>query len=165
MPTPERLLILDACVLIDFCKEDPTLLGLATAYLGSIIVLSPILVEVDQLDDAEVERLGLVVVEPEIDLVIEASARRGGLSYRDRMCLLFSRDNKAVLYTNDKALLKAARSDGIEARWGLEILLDLVVVGQLTPSDATSTAQSICNRSPFPSDALMAEFKRRLRHL
>lgn len=165
MPTPERLLVLDACVLIDFCMEDPTLLGLATAHLGSIIVLSPILVEVNQLDDAEVERLGLAVVEPEIDLAIEASARRGGLSYRDRMCLLFSRDNKATLYTNDKALLRAARSDRIEARWGLEILLDLVAVGQLTPSDATNTAQSICDRSRFPSDALMLEFKRRLRHL
>jgi hypothetical protein len=68
--------------------EDPTLLSLATAHLGSIIVLSPILVEVNQLHDAKVERLGLAVVEPEIDLIIEASARRGGLSYRDRICLL-----------------------------------------------------------------------------
>ena len=155
-------MILDACVLIDICLEDPTLLGLATASLGKVIVLSPILGEVDQLDDVEVERLGLLVVEPEIRLVLEASTRRGGLSFRDRICLLYSRDSRGTLYTNDKALLNAAKSDGIDTRWGLEILLELVVVDQLTHSDASAIAKSICDRSRFPSDHLMAAFRQRL---
>ena len=165
MAAAERLLILDACVLIDICLEDPTLLGLAASSLGRVVVLSPILAEVVQLDDAEVERLGLTVVEPETELAIEASARRGGLSFRDRMCLLFSRHTKGALYTNDKALFNAAGAEGVEVRWGLEILLDLVAAGQLGHSDAATIAQRICDRSRFPSDPLIAEFRRRLGRL
>ncbi len=165
MAAPERSLVLDACVLIDFCLEDLTLLGLAASSLGEVVVLSPVLAEVRQLDDAEVERLELSVVEPEIELVIEASARRGGLSFRDRMCLLFSRNTPGTLYTNDRALFNAAESDGVEVRWGLEILLDLAAASQIDHADAAAIAQRICDRSRFPSDPLIAEFRRRLRHL
>lgn len=165
MAAADRLLILDACVLIDICLEDPSLLGLAASSLGNIVIISPILQEVRQLDDAAIERLKLHIVEPELDIVMEAAARRGGLSFRDRMCLLYARDSKGTLYTNDRALLKAAISDGIDARWGLVILIELVDAGQLTPTDALATAQSICGRSRFPSEPLISEFRRRLDHL
>lgn len=156
-------LVLDACVLIDFCLEDSTLLGLAAQHLGHVVVLSPILEEVGQLDNAECERLGLLVVEPEVELVVEASSlRRGGLSFRDRLCLLFAKNHDATLYTNDKALLNAATADEISAQWGLEILFELAAVGQLSASEALGAAQSICGRSRFPTDALLEEFTRRL---
>ncbi len=163
MAKPERLLVLDACVLIDICLEDSSLLGLAASSLGKVIVLSPILEEVHQLDDTEVERLKLTIIEPDIQIVMNAAARRGGLSFRDRICLLYSQTTKATLYTNDRALLNAATTDGIDARWGLEILIELVTVGQLSPPEALSAAQSICERSRFPSDQLMEEFRKRLR--
>ena len=165
MAAPERLLILDACVLIDICLEDSTLLGLATSSLGKIVVLSPVLEEVDQLDDTEIERLGLSIIDPELEVIIEATARRGGLSFRDKICLLYSRDSKGTLYTNDRTLLNAASDYGIDARWGLEILVELVTAGQLTSSDALAAAQGICDRSRFPSDPLISEFRRRLRQV
>ncbi|MHB1462294.1 MAG: hypothetical protein ACYC1M_13500 [Armatimonadota bacterium] len=162
MAAADRLLIFDACVLIDICLEDPSLLGLAASSLGKIVILSPILQEVNQLDDMSIERFALSVVDPEIQVVIEATTRRGGLSFRDRICLIYARECKGTLYTNDRALLKAAISDGIDARWGLEILIELVEVDQLTSADALAAAQSICDRSRFPSDPLIAEFRRRL---
>lgn len=162
MSETKRMLVMDACVLIDICLEDPAILGLAASSLGKVVVLSPVLEEVHQLDDAVVNHLGLSAVEPEIELVIEASVRRGGLSFRDRMCLFYARDTQATLYTNDKALLNAARSIAVDSRWGLEILLELVAVGRLTPSAAEKTAKSICDRSRFTSCLVMAEFRRRL---
>lgn len=159
------MLILDACVLIDICLEDPCLLGLAASSLGKIVILSPILQEVNQLDNTDIERFSLSIVDPDIQVVLEAAAIRGGLSFRDRMCLLFARDSKGTLYTNDKALLRAAISDGIDARWGLEILIELVEASQLTATDALAAAQSICDRSRFQTDPLVAEFRRRLDEL
>lgn len=158
-------MILDACVLIDICLEDTGLLALAAASLGRVVVLSPILEEVHQLNEKEAERLGLSVVEPEMNLVLEASVRRGGLSFRDRICLLYTKDANGTLYTNDRVLLNAATSDGVDARWGLEILLELVTVGRLNCSRASVTARSICDRSRFASDKLIAEFEQRLRRL
>lgn len=159
----ERSRILDACVLIDFCQEDSTLLALAARSLGRIIILSPVLGEVKLLDETECARLNLSIVEPEMDLVLQASVRRGALSFRDRLCLGYAKTHSCILYTNDKPLLNAAREDGVDARWGLEILLELVSIGELTREGATSAAQGICDRSRFPSDQLMVEFKGRLK--
>ncbi len=126
--------VLDACVLIDFCQEDSTLLMLAGRCLGPIVVLSPILEEVHELDASECARLNLEVVEPEVELLLEAIIPRGGLSLRDRLCLGFARRHSCRLYTNDKPLLNAALADGIDARWGLEILVELVALGELSSS-------------------------------
>lgn len=152
-------------MLIDLCMEDASVLHLAAGSLGQVVVLSPILAEVDQLDETEVERLNLTLIEPELELVTAASVRRGGLSFRDRMCLLFSKTVGATLYTNDRALLNTAQSDGVDARWGLEILLELVALSQLSRSDAVALAKSICRRSRFPADTLITEFERRLQKL
>ncbi|MDO8586105.1 MAG: hypothetical protein Q7T82_03610 [Armatimonadota bacterium] len=158
MADTKRLLIPDACVLIDFCLEDSTLLSLAAASLGRVVVLSPVLSEVRQLSDVEADRLALTVVEPSMELVLNASARRGRLSFRDRLCLLFAKASGGTLYTNDKALLNAARSDGLDARWGLEILLELVSAGELVSQEALRIARSIAGRWRFSSDALIEEF-------
>ena len=161
----ERLLILDACVLIDICLEDVSLLGLAASSLGKVVILSPILEEVHQLNEPEVERLGLCVVDPEMEIILNAAPRRGGLSFRDKICLLFAQSHNGTLYTNDRALLNAANVAGINSRWGLEILIELVAVGQLTSSEALISAQRICDRSRFSSDQLMLEFRRRIREV
>ena len=158
-----RSSVLDACVLIDFCQEDSTLLALAARHLGRIIVLSPVLKEVRQLDEAECERLGLSIHEPDMELLLEASERRGGLSLRDRLCLAFAKKETCILYTNDKPLLSAASCDGVDARWGLQILIDLVSIDELTRHDALTAAQNICDRSRFHADGLVEEFRHRLK--
>jgi len=164
MAFPEHARILDACVLIDYCLEDAFLLGLASRALGPIVVLTPILGEVRQLEERTCEQLGLWMVEPETSLAREASVRRGGLSFRDRLCLAFAKAHQAILYSNDRRLLNVARSEGADARWGLELLLELVEAYALTPEDALQAAGNICRRSIYPAEPLIDEFKRRLRH-
>ncbi len=93
---------------------------------------------------------------------MKSATPRGGLSFCDRVCLFYAQENKGTLYTNDRALLNAAIADGIDAHWGLQILVDLVEVGMLTSTKALEKAKGICDRSRFPSDRLMAEFCRRL---
>lgn len=163
MAKSERLLIMDACVLIDICLENPSILGLAGSSLGKVIVLSPIFEEVNQLNDSDIELLNLCKVEPEIETVIEAAQKRGGLSFNDRLCLLFAGNNNGTLYTNDRALLNAALSRGVDVKWGLELLIELTKANQLTNTEALTAAKNICNRSRFPSDQLITEFKRKLK--
>lgn len=161
MPKPAALL--DACVLIDLCREDSVLLSLASAHLGPILVLSPVLAEVNQLDEADCERLGIVVGEPDMAIVMGAAGRCGGLSYRDRLCLAYARSESCILYTNDRPLLNAALRLGVDARWGLEILIDLVSAGALTRHAGIASARGILDRSRFPVAELVDEFIRRLR--
>ena len=160
--SPERVRVADACVLIDFCLEDPSLLTLASRALGPIVVLTPILNEVQQLDEPLCEELGLRVWEPDMAQVLEAGVRRGGLSFRDRLCLAVARAEQEILYTNDRRLLNEALSEDVDARWGLEILLELVGVQELTPESALQAAEGIAHRSLYPAGPLLAEFRRRL---
>ena len=81
----KRFLILDACVLIDFCKVDRSILSVVSAHVGQIHVPSPVLAEVDQLEEAEAMALGIEIVEPEIDQLVAAGATRAGLSFEDRL--------------------------------------------------------------------------------
>ena len=158
----QRLRIMDACVLIDFCLEDSALLGLAVQKLGPIVVLTPVLAEVRQLDEVFCGELGLQILEPNMVQVQEATVRRGGLSFRDRLCLAVARAEQGILFSNDKRLLNEAVAGGVDGRWGLEILLELVVEEALTPEAALQSAEGICHRSIYPAEPLLAEFRRRL---
>lgn len=82
-PGPGSGLVLDANVLIDYCQCDLTVLSLASKRVGKVHVPSPVLDEVHELDEDECVRLGLAVVEPELDEGLIAAQRRCGLSFQD----------------------------------------------------------------------------------
>ena len=69
-----KLMIMDACVLIDFIKTDRTILELIVKHVGPVYVISPIIEEIDDIDDeSELQELGLVIEERFILLGINQS--------------------------------------------------------------------------------------------
>lgn len=150
----DRKLVLDACVLIDYFKDDREALRLATRSLGEIIIPSPVLLEVRTASVADCEELGLTVFQPELRIITAASERKGGLSLQDRICLLVAEELQATLYSNDKPLITAASAAGVRAQWGLELLLEMATAGEITCASASEIACRICNRSSYYSKVL-----------
>jgi predicted nucleic acid-binding protein len=119
---PPRLLILDACVLIDFCDADPSVLRVVSRAVGAIHVATPVLAEVEQLDESTAESLGLRVVEPPLSMFAAAARKRGRLSPRDHLCLLMAKAEGWTCVSNDRALRTVWVADGVDVLWGLEMM-------------------------------------------
>jgi len=150
----DRKLLLDACVLIDYFKEDREVLRAAARSLGEIIIPSPVLLEVRTASITDCEELGLTVFQPELRIITAASQRRGVLSLHDRICLLIASELQATVYSNDKPLITAASVAGVRAEWGLKLLLELAAAGEITVGHALVVANRICSRSSYLSRAL-----------
>lgn len=154
-----RILIVDANVLIDYASTDEAVLALASAHLGEVVVPSPILSEVEALDEADCDRLGLRIVDPTLEQLLEAASQRGRLSFEDHVCLIIARDNGWTCVTSDGRLRAACAEVGIEVLWSLDLLVDLVRVEALPADDAITIASELHRLSPrFITDAILAEF-------
>ena len=136
-------LVADANVLIDYAKTDPSILTLYARHMGPIYVPSVILEEVDQLDEMECERLGLTVITEPIEILMAAVAKRGPLSFEDWVCLLLARENGWTCVTNEKPLHRICKQEGVDHIWGLRLMIELVLAGQLTNGDAMDVAYDI----------------------
>jgi hypothetical protein len=159
---PLRLLILDACVLIDYCKTERSILKLAAGHVGQLHVATPVFEEVEQLDHAGAADLGLVLVDPPLELAMRAATRGGRLSFQDRLCLLLAKENGWTCVSNDTQLRGACESEGLSVLWGLEILVLLVEAGATSAADAKQIAEAIhdCNR--FITSQVLKRFVRRI---
>jgi predicted nucleic acid-binding protein len=153
-----RVLIVDACVLIDYCDADPSVLRVISRSVGEIRVASPVLAEVDGLDESAATALGLVVVEPSFAMFANAASKRGGLSVRDHLCLLLAKEEGLTCVSNDKALRNACKREGISVLWGLEMMGLAVEAGALPPSAATEIAHRIGEVNPTIGAALIKRF-------
>lgn len=148
-PRPKRHLLVDADVLIDYLKTDESILQLASRHVGVLHVTSvTVAEEVKGLDPAGCARLGLQIVEPDLDQVMEATAARGQLSFKDHLCLLIAKDEGWECATNDRALRKACVTAGIRAVWGLELMVELVTSHGLSPKRAVAVAERIHKTNP-----------------
>jgi hypothetical protein len=145
-----RTIIADSCVLIDIYKQEPSLLSEISQNIGSILIPLPLFDEVIQLTEEICESLGLTIYEPEIEHLLAAAKRIGGLSFGDRLCLLICAEKHCTLYTNDKSLRNAALSRDIDVRWGLELFHALVTQRIIDRKKAIQFATNICNAFPFP---------------
>ena len=141
-------LVADANVLIDYTSTDETVLTLASRHLGTIMVPSPVLAEVDGLDAMGCERLELVVVDPSLDQLLEAGAERGRLSFEDRICLIVARDAGWGCLTNDRRLRAMCESESVSVMWSLDLLVALVGDGQLPGDDAIAIGADLHRISP-----------------
>ena len=161
---PRSLFVLDSNVLIDYCAADRTVLTLVSRHVAVIHVPSVLLEEVgDDLDESECERLGIVIVEPETELLVAAGKRRPGLSYYDHVCLLAAKQNRWTCVTNDGRLRRECTSERIPILWGLEIMVPLVTEGHLTRDAARSVARAIAASNPtFITKEIIARFDARL---
>ena len=135
-PAPRKLMIMDACVLIDFIKAERAVLELVVKHIGPLHVTSPVLDEVNEIDDEnELVALGLIIIEPEIEDAYAAgllTAKRHGLT-----CV-----------TNDKNLRKLCKQEGVSLLWGLELVAELHKVGGITGKEAEAFAQTIRRSNP-----------------
>jgi len=87
-PPSRKLMIMDACVLIDFIKTERSVLELVVKHVGPLHVASPVVDEVKEIDDEnELVALGLITVEPEIEDAYTAGSQSGTLSFEDWLCL------------------------------------------------------------------------------
>jgi len=146
---PPKLMIMDACVLIDFIKTGRAVLELVVNHVGPLYVTSPVVDEVNEIDDeSELVSLGLIVIEPEIEDAYAAGSRSGPLSFEDWLCLLTAKRHGFTCVTNDKNLRKLCRQESVSLLWGLELLAELHKVGGIPATEAEAIAQAIRRSNP-----------------
>jgi rRNA-processing protein FCF1 len=100
----KHLLILDANILIDFYNYDMTIIQLIGRNVGQIYLPTPILDEIDEIDEDCCTELGIILIEPTLDQALSASAKNGPLSFQDNLCLIIAKEHGWTCVTNDKPL-------------------------------------------------------------
>ena len=161
---PIALLILDACVLIDYLKAEPALFGFITENVGPVHVVSTVYEEVTQLTSMQhMADLGIVLVEPEIEDAFEAMRMTGSTSFQDNICLLTAKRLGMTCVTNDKSLRNACSEYDVPIMWGLELLLLLVRSGGLDHNSAIEIGRQIHADNPrHISSWIIADFEKKL---
>lgn len=158
-------IISDANVLIDYAKSAPNILNLISKHIQKLYVALPVLREVDQLDRADIENLGVEVVEPTWAQILEATQikqENPSLSSQDVICFVMARDNHWACLTNDKLLRSICCSHDIGCIWGLEILLFLVSHGKLTSEKAYKIAKDIQSKNHYITLKTVEAFRDKL---
>lgn len=121
-----KLMIIDACVLIDFLEADRSIIRRIVKYVGPVYVTSPVVDEVNDIgNEDELSDLDIIVVEPDMEDAFAAAGQTGPLSFQDRLCLLTAKRNGWTCVTNDKNLRKRCRQENVKLLWGLEVLAEL----------------------------------------
>ena len=172
-PTP--LLILDACVLIDYIKAEPGLFKIIAGCIGPVHVVSTVYEEVVQLTSSVYEEvvqltslqqmadLGISLVEPEIDDGFEAEQMTGRTSFQDNICLLTAKRLGMICITNDRSLRTACFQHNVPIMWGLELLLQIVESGGLDYKSAIEIGRQIHANNPrHISPKVIADFEKKL---
>ena len=163
MPDRPSVLLSDADVLIDYRDSDLSILALVVEYLAPVHVLQDIVDEVDDLSPGRCEELGLTVIEVEPQVLLQLSALPRRLSRYDRLSLLVCQENDWICITNDRLLRRTCNEHNVRTRWGLQLMLDLVSAGVLSPSRASETARRIHANNPHHiSNQILERFSSRL---
>jgi len=146
---PERLLIMDACVLIDYMNGEPELFKLISSHIGIVFVATPIIEEVDSINSLEeLEELGLIPLEPELDDVFLAGKLDGKTSFQDNICYLTAKRQGLTCVTNDKNLRNRCEESAVPHIWGMELILKLVEAGGIAKEEALIIAEEIHKTNP-----------------
>lgn len=147
--SPARFMIMDACVLIDYINGEPDLFKLISSHIGPIYVATPVMEEVDSIESIdELEELGLLPVEPEIDDLFVAAEMNGRTSFQDNLCFLTAKRQGFTCITNDRNLRKQCSASEVPTLWGLELILELVKAGGLAKKEAIFIATEIHKSNP-----------------
>lgn len=147
--TRPKLMIMDACVLIDYLKTERYVLELFAQYIGPVHVVSPVIEEVREIESAEeLIELGLVIIEPELEDAFAAGSQIGPTSFQDKLCLLTAKRQGFTCVTNDKNLRKLCDQENVPYLWGLQLLVELHLSGGIPPDAAIAIAQQIHKTNP-----------------
>lgn len=161
MDATSRLrLVADADVLIDIADANEAVLALIVQYVAPVIVPTPVLAEVDTLDELKCAALGLEVVEPTLVQLREAALPHPALSFADKVCLTMARDGGATCWTNDGPLGDECDGNGVSRMRGLRPILALVERGLLPLATAIGTVELIGTNNAYITPAIVEEFRR-----
>lgn len=149
MPAARTVLLADADVLIDYRDSEFEILELAGVHVGRVAVLAPVLAEVRGVTAAKCLRLGIEVLDVETKLMVQAAEIESSVSFNDRLCVVACREEGWTCVTNDGALRRLCERHGVETRFGLGLMVDLVAAGALTRRRAMSVAQQIQASNPL----------------
>jgi rRNA-processing protein FCF1 len=149
MATSRTVLLADADVLIDYRESELGILELVARHVGRVAVLTPVLSEVHGVTAAQCGRLGIEVLDVETELMMQATEIESSVSFNDRLCLVACREGGWTCVTNDGALRRLCERHGVETRFGLGLMVDLVAAGVLTRRRAVSVAQQIQASNPL----------------
>lgn len=152
-----RILLFDANVLIDLYDADSSIFRVISGSVGPVHVVLPVFEEVEQIDEADAEALGITLVEPELAQFVAAAKLSRRLSAEDRVCLIVARDEGWTCVTNDRALRRECDAASVEVIWGLDLLALAVEAGGLSAPDAASLARTIAENNPTHITAAVLE--------
>ena len=148
--SPQATLLADANVLIDYRDSgDLAVLSLVAEHVGPLFVVSTVFDEVRELEADDCRRIGIRIVDATTEQLAEAGRVEPRASFNDRVCLVVCREKGWTCVTNDRALQRLCRRHGVSARFGLGLLVDLVVARAIVRGQAEAVARRIQARNPF----------------
>ena len=159
MAMAQTVLLTDADVLIDYRESEIKILELVVQHMGRVVVLAPVLDEVQGVTPAQCAQLGIEVVEVETEQLVRASEVESRVSFNDRLCLVACREEGWTCVTNDGALRRLCERHGVATRFGLGLMVDLVAAGALTRRRAMTVARQIQASNPLHiNERVLARF-------
>lgn len=147
-------------MLIDIADANEAVLALIVQHVAPVIVPTPVLAEIDTLDELKCAALGLEVVEPTLDQLRDAARPHAALSFADKVCLIVARDGGATCWTNDGPLGDECDANGVPRMRGLRPILALVERGLLPLAAAIGTVELIGANNTYITPAIVEEFRR-----
>ena len=156
----QTVLLTDADVLIDYRESEIKILELVVQHMGRVVVLAPVLDEVQDVTPAQCAQLGIEVVEVETDQLVRATEVESRVSFNDRLCLVACREEGWTCVTNDGVLRRLCERHGVATRFGLGLMVDLVAAGALTRRRAMAVARQIQASNPLHiNERILARFE------
>jgi len=158
----QKILIMDACILIDFLHSDRSVFKLISNHLGALYVANPVLEEIKEIEnEQELAKIGLEVVEPETGDAMAPGGNVGPLSFQDWICLLTAKRNGFACVTNDNKLMQTCKKEGVDTIRGLALLVKLHEAGGITAEHALLIGREIHISNPkHISAVILAKFKK-----
>lgn len=155
-----EILLADASVLIDYVETDVEVLCLASRLFAKLLVPRPVLEQVPRLTYRACRTLGIVVVDAETEILVDAATRSQSLGFEDSLCLVLCEQSQWTCVTNDAALARVCARSNVAVRRGLNLMVELVAHQRLTTARAVTIAHAIQASNHFVTAAIVAEFER-----
>ena len=139
----------DADVLIDYRDSDPDVLKLVGQHVGPVAVLSPVLDEVRGVTRDDCAQLSVAVVEASTSRLLRAGVVESSVSFNDRLCFVVCHEESWTCVTNDRALQRLCARHGVQTRFGLRLLVELVAAEAIPRERAVGTARRMHESNPL----------------
>ncbi len=145
MTQAQRLLLMDAYVLIDFANAQRDALPLIAKHVGRLHVTPTVFQEVTEVTPNDAVQLGLTIIEPSLDALASSAQKRGRLSFEDRLTVSICKECSLTCVSNDTQLRLECERQNVLVMWGLDLLAHLVRAKAMAASKGESIARKICS--------------------